>query len=77
MKWFIALPVLLASIPANAETIYLVVKSKIGDAGGITLLSIPMESMEKCEEAGATIVSSKRFDLSGASKDAFECVNGK
>ena len=79
MRWILALPVLLASIPANAETIHLVIKSKMkhGYAGGLALVIIPMETMESCEEAGATIVSSERFDVKGGSEDAFECVRGK
>jgi hypothetical protein len=80
MKWILALPVVLGvTLPANAETIYLIIKSsyKLGYAGGLTLVTIPMETMDKCEEAGATIASSTRFDLRGAESDAFECIKGK
>ena len=67
------------ALPANAETFYLVIKSKLkqGHAGGLALISISMETMEMCEEVGATIVSSTRFDLPGASLDAFDCVKGR
>ena len=33
--------------------------------------------MEDCEEEGAKVISSRRFDVSDAEKDGFECVRGK
>ena len=77
MRWFLALPVLLASIPANAE-VYLLIKSTSGkySNSGIALHSIPMKSMEQCEEAGALLASSKRFDVAKATPDGFECIEG-
>ncbi len=64
-------------IAAIAETTYLVIKSKAG-AGIYTntsLVSIPMDSKEQCEEAGVELMASKRFRLDV--KDGFECIVGK
>lgn len=63
---------------ASAETVYLIIKSRgSGKSMVPALLSVPMASTEDCEMEGAKIISSKRFDLSYASLDAFECVIGK
>ena len=63
---------------ASAETVYLIIKSRgSGESRVPALLSVPMSSAEDCEMEGAKIISSKRFDLSSASLDAFECVTGK
>lgn len=68
----------LAHLPANAETVYLIIKSRgSGRANATALLSIPMKSMETCEEEGARIISSKRFDMDYLHEEAFECVRGK
>ena len=77
MKWLFAAPVLLASLPASAE-VYLLIKSTSGkySDSGIALHSIPMKSMEQCEEAGALLASSKRFDVAKATPDGFECIEG-
>ena len=79
MRWLLALPILLASTPSNAETIYLLIKSAKGDytKGGLALQTIPMKSLEQCEEAGALVISSQRFKIKQARFDAFECIEGK
>ena len=77
MKYLFAVASLFAvSVPVQAETIYLIIKSaQFGT--GIALQSIPMTSMEQCEEAGTLLISSKRFDVTNITKDGFECVEGK
>ena len=62
--------------PAQAETVYLVIKSMLSN-GGTALHSIPMTSMDQCEEAGAQLVSSERFKVDRLSDDGFECIEGK
>ena len=58
---------------ASAQTVYLIIKSDGGNA--LSLLSVPMSSMDACEEAGAKIISSKRLDKNKyAAHDGFECV---
>ena len=77
MKYLFAIASLMAvSIPVQAETVYLLIKSD-RSAGGIALHSIPMKSLDQCEEAGAMIISSERFDTKIATRDAFECIKGK
>jgi hypothetical protein len=76
MKWLLALPILLASAPASAETVYLIIKS-VGGPRNPALVSIPMKSMESCEEEGARISSSPRFQMKHADNDLYECVRGK
>ena len=61
----------------KAEGVYLILKSKSGNAyySGVSIISIPMSSMESCESAGVKLVSSDRFDIDDRSnKDAFECI---
>jgi hypothetical protein len=74
---FVAAPLLTSS--ARAETIYLILKSDGygGATNDVALLKVPMETIEQCEEEGAKIVTSKRFDTDGAKRDAFECIRGK
>lgn len=78
MKWLLGLPLLLASAPANADTVYLLIKSVYIPyrGGGAALHSLPMNSIEECEEAGALIISSSRLKLK-STQDAFECIKGK
>ena len=67
------------SSPALAENIYLLIKSEASgkNAISVSLHSLPMESMEQCEEAGAVIIASERFDTRSAKRDGFECIVGK
>ena len=66
------------STPVQAETYYLLIKSQIDFNGsGVALHSIQMESLDQCEEMGALIISSKRFDSGRAKNDGFECIEGK
>ena len=79
MKYLLTLVSLIfASMPVKAETVYLIYKSSIYDSWGnaVTLHSIPMPSMDHCEEVGAELMSSQRFEIREG-KDAFECITGK
>ena len=42
-----------------------------GYKGGVSLVAIPVESMEKCEEQGAMLLSSERLK---APRLGFECI---
>ena len=69
---------LLIALPAQGETVYLLIKSYGVFSGiGLALHSLPMTSIEQCEEMGAVLISSKRFDLYNAKHDAYECLTGK
>lgn len=63
-------------IPVCAQTTYLVIKSD-EITSGVALHSIPMLSQEQCEEAGAVIIGSSRFDTKHSTEDGFECIQGK
>ena len=80
MKYLLAIASLMAvSVPVQAETVYLLIKSE-GNAlraVAVSLHSIPMDSLDQCEEMGALIISSDRFDAGRAQKDGFECIQGK
>jgi len=67
---------LLICLPAQSETIYLLIKSERKYAG-MALHSLPMESLDQCEEVGALVISSDRFDTPNTHRDAFECITGK
>ena len=78
MRWIIILVTVLSYLPASAETVYLIIKSRGGgESHSVSLVSVPMSSVEQCEEEGALITASKRFDLTHASLDVFECIRGK
>ena len=81
MKYLFAVASLMAvSMPVQAETIYLLIKSEATEwkrGTGVALHSIPMTSLEQCEEMGALIISSERFDAGSAKEDGFECIQGK
>ena len=67
---------------AIAESAYLVIKSagSLGNRMSMALTSIPMDSMELCEDAGIQIISSKRFDIDSyldAKHDSYECIQNK
>jgi len=88
MKWVIVIALLITSLqPARSQqealqrskpTIYLLIKSVYIPyrGGGAALHSLPMSSVEECEEAGALIVSSSRLKLRNT-QDAFECITGR
>ena len=68
------------AMPVSAETTYLVIKSEMfarKTGVGLALIKIPMLSKEQCEEAGAEIIGSSRFDTKLAGEDGFECIVGK
>lgn len=75
-KLILAIFLLDLAVPAEAETTFLVLKSTL-QGKGISLVTIPMTSIDKCEEQGALITTSERFDIRFANQDAFECVSGK
>lgn len=82
MKCLVAVAALMAvSIPVAAETTYLVVKSGMyarkKTGVGLALIKTPMLSQEQCEEAGAALVASSRFDTNLAGEDGFECLEGE
>jgi len=73
----LATAALLVGLPVQAETAYLVLKSmKNTTIGGITVVTIPMTSLDQCEEQGALLTTSKRFDRQ-YNQDVFECITGK
>ena len=67
---------LVNSVPSFSQTTYLLIKSEVG-AVGVSIHSVPMTTLEQCEEAGAILIASSRFDTRNASRDGFECVEGK
>ena len=73
---FFGIAALLVGLPAYSETVYLVIKSTSvkGPGPGVSLHSIPMTSIDQCEEQGALLVTSKSFDLRSADQDAFVCI---
>jgi len=76
MKYLFAVASLMTvTMPVQAETVYLIIKS--ATVNGLGLHSIPMSSPEQCEEAGAMLLSSERFDPKYAKRDGFECIEGK
>ena len=80
MKYLLAIASLMAvSMPVQAETVYLLIKSETDGyrEAGIALHSLPMESMDQCEEAGALIIASERLDTKHSSAEGFECIIGK
>ena len=81
MKYLFAVASLMAvSVPVQAETVYLLIKSESNAyqrGGGVALHSIPMTSLDKCEEMGALIIASDRFNAGYAKDDGFECIEGK
>ena len=78
MKYLFAVASLMAvSMPVEAETVYLLIKSYTQYGGGLALHSLPMESLEQCEEMGAVIIASERLDTKLAKEDGFECIKGK
>tara|TARA_B100000965_G_scaffold39572_1_gene29129 strand:- start:160 stop:399 length:240 start_codon:yes stop_codon:yes gene_type:complete len=79
MNRFFLLPIISGLIYPNtihAETIYLIIKST-ENSSGVALHSIPMQSMDQCEESGAKLIFSKKFDIKFAAKDSYECIKGK
>ena len=69
---------LLIGLPAQSETIYLVLRYALSSSTGraASMVYIPMESTEQCNIAGAKMKSSKRFTSSG-DNIGFECIEGK
>ena len=71
-------PVESEAIQVQSETVYLVLRHSITDNydyASTSMVYIPMESIEQCNIAGATIKSSKRFKRDG--DVGFECIEGK
>ena len=73
----IGLAALSIGLPAQSETIYLVLRyAVVGTEGKAAMISVPMESIEQCNIAGAKMKSSKRF-TSKPRNIGFECIEGK
>ncbi len=78
MKYlFGVVSLIIISMPVQAETVYLLIKSYTQYGGGLALHSLPMESLEQCEEMGAVVIASERLDTKFAKEDGFECIEGK
>ena len=85
MKLLLALPVLLAATtPGHAEQApeskkpkaHLIIQSAIRDrSNALTVHSVPMETIEQCEESGAALVASKR--LQDFVYIAYECLESR
>ncbi len=58
----------------EAEGVYLILKSVGYNDNGLSVIAIPMSSIESCEIAGLKLISSNRFDPPFVKKDAFECI---
>ena len=71
-------PVQLEVIPRKSSNVYLLVQSGYiaGAISAIDMHSLPMQSFEQCELAGAKLMSSKRLKVRGA-RIGFECIEGK
>ena len=79
MKFLFAVAsVMTITMPVHAETVYLIYKSSIYDSWGnaVTLHTLAMPSIDHCEEVGAELISSKRFEIP-KDKDTFECIKAK
>jgi hypothetical protein len=81
---FFGIAALLVGLPAQSETIYLVLRHSMAgylmnsSYGGTSMIYVPMDSIEQCNIAGANIKSSKRFDQNkGKNMIGFECIEGK
>lgn len=75
----LATAALLITLPAHSATVYLVLKSrslKTSTGVGLSVVTIPMMSLDQCEEQGALLISSERFDMD-YEYGAFECITGK
>ena len=75
----LASAVLLTGLPVQSETVYLLIKSRSGGGlhAAISTHSIPMSSVDQCQEQGALLVTNKSFQLQNADVDAFACITGK
>tara|TARA_Y100001933_G_C18540835_1_gene373112 strand:+ start:65 stop:307 length:243 start_codon:yes stop_codon:yes gene_type:complete len=62
-------------LPSFSETVYMIIKSYSYE--GLAGYTIPMKSLEQCEEAGASVIGSERFILAPSDKVGFECIVGK
>ena len=70
----------LAPLPASAQNVYLLIKSAARyDEPALSVTTIPMSSLEACEEEGAKVATSKRYNvssqLSAREFTVFECVS--
>ena len=78
-KALLAIASVLVSAPVHAETIYLVYKNYtcIGECS-MSIATIPMSTMDACEEEGARLVGSDRFKLvKRGERQRFECIGGQ
>ena len=56
----------------NAETWHLLVKGQGG-----SMVTVPMESEEQCEQAGKEVTTFKEWEGSGAVMFVYNCIKGK
>jgi len=71
-----AIQVLSETASVQSGTIYLVLRYGAIFIPAVSMIHIPMESIEQCNIAGATLKSSKRFRFNDKSI-GFECIEGK
>ena len=69
----------LISAPAQAETAYLVYKNYTCISGcSMSVVTIPISTMDACEEEGARLINSDRFKLvNRGERQRFECIRGR
>ena len=83
MKPFIfGIAALLVGLPAQSETIYLVfnIGMEMTKSLQLSTFTLPMDTLEQCEIAGAKLLSSNRFLKKRKPKyrySGFECILGK
>lgn len=76
---FFTIAALLVGLPVQSETVYLVILTNLF-AKAPSVHSVPMESIQQCEEAGVTLIASKRYKPKhdkGGLDVGFECIVGK
>ena len=76
----LAIILLSTSLPANAGSVWLIMKeavSKKGPRFALALEKLEMSDMDQCEEQGAIFVSSERMGEYRGSLVGFECLEGK
>ncbi len=71
---------LLIGLPAQADTVWLIIKEAVKPGGSKFALGIEkleMKDMEQCEEQGAIFMSSERLGIKRNELSGFECLEGK
>ena len=71
---------LLIGLPAQADTVWLIIKEAVKPGSSRFALGIEkleMKDMEQCEEQGAIFMSSERLGIKRNELSGFECLEGK